>query len=89
MQLVFFFRFFNSHKKQMPRLENDPFLNELTNLYTSTQTTGTVYISFKQYIETKSLSKGKRKQEQREADGEYCCLIRARAKNKKISTIVK
>ena len=71
----------------MVRLDNDPFLNELTVLYSSTQTTGTVYITYKQYIETKEgPAKGKRKLDQLE--GECLCLVRARGPHKKISTIV-
>ena len=66
----------------MVRLENDPFLNELTELYTSSQTSGTIYITFKQFRETKEIHKGgKRKLDQ--ADGECLCLVRARSPQKK------
>lgn len=70
----------------MVRLDNDPFLNELTALYSSTQNSGTIYITFKQYRQAKELHKGKRKLDQ--AEGECLCLVRARSPQKKISTIV-
>ena len=70
------------------RLENDPFLNELTQLYKATENTGTIYITYKQYIDVKEPAKKKRKIDHSAEAGEACCLIRAQSPHKKISTVV-
>ena len=70
----------------MVRLDNDPFLNALTECYTSTEKTGTLYITYKQLIETDLPQKRKRKLDKLEGDAS--CLVRARTPQRKISTVV-
>mmetsp|Transcript_20517 Transcript_20517/g.35011 ORF Transcript_20517/g.35011 Transcript_20517/m.35011 type:complete len:109 (-) Transcript_20517:53-379(-) len=71
----------------MVRLDNDPFLNALTECYTSTEKTGTLYITYKQLIETDLPQKRKRKLDKLEGDAS--CLVRARTPQRKISTVVR
>lgn len=89
----------------MGRLENDPFLTELTKLYTANKDSGTVYVTMKS-ITSESGKKPKKSTTATTATGggssssssakakdddhhEALCLMRARAGSDKISTVVR
>ncbi|KAG8375898.1 hypothetical protein BUALT_Bualt09G0007000 [Buddleja alternifolia] len=70
----------------MVRLQPDPFLNELTNMFERTTEKGSVWVTLKH-----SSDKSKLKRNKMKASGEkieYRCLIRATDGKKTISTMV-
>ena len=67
----------------MPRLDNDAFLNALTQLYKVNAADGSVVVSMKRYVPKEGAEKNA-------AGGETCCLIRARDnRGTKVSTVVR
>jgi hypothetical protein len=79
----------------MGRLDNDPFLTELTKLYTSTKESGTVYVTMKRVsvervrgARAKKAGTSASSSATKKDDDEYMCLLRARAGDSKISTLV-
>jgi len=68
----------------MPRLENDPFLTELTKLFKKTQQTGSIFITMKRFVVSDVKKKGGSEK------GEAACLVRVTGPgNVKLSTVLK
>ncbi|XP_072031386.1 signal recognition particle 14 kDa protein-like [Amphiura filiformis] len=71
----------------MVLLDNDTFLTELTRLFKKTRSSGSVYVTMKQYY-------GQTKPKPRDSKGDYIehpehkCLFRATNGKKKLSTVI-